>query len=59
METLRLDRQAAAALLDGAGGEVKTAIVMGRLGTSAAEARSLLAAAGGLIAAVTGRDGDG
>jgi N-acetylmuramic acid 6-phosphate (MurNAc-6-P) etherase len=58
METLRLDRQAAVSLLDATGGEVKTAIVMGRFGSSAAEARSMLAAAGGLIAAVTGPDGD-
>jgi N-acetylmuramic acid 6-phosphate etherase len=53
METLSLNRAAAAALLDTAGGEVKTAIVMGRLGTSADNARSRLAEAGGLIAAVT------
>jgi N-acetylmuramic acid 6-phosphate etherase len=53
VETLRLDRDAATALLDGAAGEVKTAIVMGRSGVSAAEARTRLADAAGVIRDVT------
>ena len=49
-ETLRLDREAAASLLDASGGHVKTAIVMGRLGIDAAEARSRLDAVDGVLA---------
>jgi N-acetylmuramic acid 6-phosphate etherase len=49
METLELDRAAAAALLDDADGEVRTAIVMSRHAVSADEARAMLAAAGGRI----------
>ncbi|MEO8397306.1 MAG: N-acetylmuramic acid 6-phosphate etherase [Chloroflexota bacterium] len=44
-----LDHDAAARLLDASGGEVKTAIVMGRRSVSADEARRLLAAAQGRL----------
>jgi N-acetylmuramic acid 6-phosphate etherase len=54
MQTLGLDRPAAAALLERAGGHVKTAIVMGRLGLDAADARSRLDAAEGVLARVVG-----
>ena len=54
METVRLDREAAADLLERAGGHVKTGIVMGRLGVDRAEARRRLEDAGGLIAGVVG-----
>ncbi|HUF51132.1 MAG TPA: N-acetylmuramic acid 6-phosphate etherase, partial [Longimicrobiales bacterium] len=47
METVGVDRAAAAALLEEAGGHVKTAIVMGRLGLDAASARERLEAEGG------------
>jgi len=47
METVGLDRAAAAALLEEAGGHVKTAIVMGRLDLDAASARERLEAEGG------------
>jgi len=49
METLHLERPAAATLLDAAGGHVKTAIVMHRLAMDAARARDLLDAADGSI----------
>lgn len=49
METLGVERPAAAELLERAGGHVKTAIVMGRLQVDAADARARLDAAGGLI----------
>ncbi|HSJ13617.1 MAG TPA: N-acetylmuramic acid 6-phosphate etherase [Longimicrobiales bacterium] len=52
VETLAVDRAAAAALLERADGHVKTALVMGRLDVPAAEARARLDAAGGLIARV-------
>jgi len=54
METLGLDREGAAGLLVSADGEVKTAIVMSRLGVPADEARARIEAAGGVIRAVTG-----
>lgn len=54
MEMLRLDRPAAAELLGRAEGHVKTALVMGRLGVDRVEAQRRLAAAGGLVARVTG-----
>jgi N-acetylmuramic acid 6-phosphate etherase len=44
-----LDGDAARALLDRAGGEVKTAVVMARRGVSATGARERLAAAGGFL----------
>jgi N-acetylmuramic acid 6-phosphate etherase len=47
METVGVDRAAAAALLEEAGGHVKTAIVMGRLDLDAASARQRLEAEGG------------
>ena len=47
METVDVDRAAAAALLEEAGGHVKTAIIMGRLGLDAASARERLEAEGG------------
>ncbi len=52
METLGLERAAAAALLSEAGGHVKSGIVMGRLGVSADEARRRLADADGVVARV-------
>lgn len=55
METLNVDRGTASDMLGKAGGEVKTAIVMGRLGVTPDDARTRLASAGGLIAAVTDR----
>ncbi|MEX2611677.1 MAG: N-acetylmuramic acid 6-phosphate etherase [Gemmatimonadota bacterium] len=54
VETVGLERPAAAALLEEAGGNVKTAIVMGRREVDAAEARRLLAEADGVIARVVG-----
>ncbi len=51
---LDLDRTAAAELLEAAGGHVKTALVMGRLGVDEAAAREKLDAAGGVIARVVG-----
>jgi N-acetylmuramic acid 6-phosphate etherase len=52
METLGVERQAAAELLDRSAGHVKVAIVMGRLGVDAATARQRLDAEGGRIASV-------
>ncbi|MGD8279497.1 MAG: N-acetylmuramic acid 6-phosphate etherase [Gemmatimonadota bacterium] len=49
METLGIERPAAASLLQRSGGHVKTAIVMGRLGLDAAEARRRLDAANGVL----------
>lgn len=49
MASLGLDRQSARALLDRAGGHVKTALVMGRLGLDAAAARSALDRVDGVI----------
>jgi N-acetylmuramic acid 6-phosphate etherase len=54
MEVVGLERPAAAALLERAGGHVKTAIVMAKLDLDADEARAKLADAGGLIARVVG-----
>ena len=54
METLHLDREAAADLLERAGGHVKTGIVMGRLGLDRVDARRRLDDADGLIASVVG-----
>jgi N-acetylmuramic acid 6-phosphate etherase len=50
METLGLERSVASDLLERAGGHVKTAIVMGRLGVDAPEARTRLESEGGVIA---------
>jgi len=54
VETLGVERPAAAELLERAGGHVKTALVMGRLGVDAEEARARLAEAGGLVTRVMG-----
>ena len=52
IETADVDRAEATALLERAGGHVKTAIVMGRLGLDRDAARARLDEAGGLIARV-------
>jgi len=49
MDTLGVEREAAEALLDAAGGHVKTAIVMQRLGLDAQAARRRLEEAGGVL----------
>jgi N-acetylmuramic acid 6-phosphate etherase len=49
METRGLERPAAEALLDRAGGHVKTALVMDHLGIDAEAARARLVAAGGVV----------
>ena len=54
IETLALDRDIAAELLERAGGHVKTAIVMGKLGVERDEARRRLHEEGGVIASVVG-----
>lgn len=54
METLGLDRPAAAELLDRSGGHVKTAVVMGRLGVDREEAKRRLDDAGGVVGRVVG-----
>lgn len=54
VETLDLERDEAAELLERAGGHVKTGIVMGKLGVDRQEARRQLDEAGGLIARVAG-----
>jgi N-acetylmuramic acid 6-phosphate etherase len=54
MEATGCPRAGAQALLGDAGGEVKTAIVMGRLGVAAPEARHRLAEAGGRLRVVVG-----
>ena len=53
-ELLNLDQPAAAALLDRASGDVKTALVMAHLDINAKEALSRLDAAGGVISTVIG-----
>jgi N-acetylmuramic acid 6-phosphate etherase len=50
MEVLDVDRDTADKLLEDAGGHVKTALVMGRLGVSAGAARTRLAQVEGVIA---------
>ena len=52
MDTLAVHRDEATRLLDAAGGHVKTAIVMSRLGIDAAAARKRLEESGGAIGAV-------
>lgn len=54
VETLGVERDRATELLEGAGGHVKTAIVMGRLDVDRDEARRRLQDAGGVIASVVG-----
>lgn len=51
---LGLDRAAASELLERAGGHVKTALVMGKLGLDAAEARRRLDDVGGVVSRVVG-----
>lgn len=51
---LEIERPEAAELLEGAGGHVKTALVMGRLGVDADEARRRLDEASGVISRVVG-----
>lgn len=53
-EMLGVERDEAAELLERAGGHVKTALVMGRLGTDAEEARRRLEDVGGVVARVVG-----
>ncbi|MFW5905126.1 MAG: N-acetylmuramic acid 6-phosphate etherase, partial [bacterium] len=57
MELLGLDRSDAGALLERAGGHVKTALVMGRKGVGRSEARDLLEAAGGHLGRILGEPG--
>ena len=57
VETLHIDRADAERLLEGAGGHVKTALVMGRLDVDRVEARRQLDEAGGVITRVTGQLG--
>ena len=57
-EMLSMDRKEAGALLDEAGGHVKTALVMGKLGLSATEARHRLQDAGGVVAHVVEQEGE-
>lgn len=54
METLGVDRPAAAELLERAGGHVKTGIVMGKLGLGRDDARLRLDQEGGVIVRVVG-----
>ncbi len=55
---LGLERTRAAELLERSGGHVKTALVMGKLGLDAADARRRLDEAGGVVARVVGDLGD-
>ena len=55
---LGLERARAAELLEGSGGQVKTALVMGKLGIGAEEARRRLVEAGGVVSRVLGDLGD-
>jgi N-acetylmuramic acid 6-phosphate etherase len=54
MTILDVDRSRAAALLEAAGGNVKTALVMERRGAGVVEAERLLEEAGGALARVIG-----
>ena len=54
METTGLPREAARAVLEGADGSVKTAIVMARRGVSREEAERLLAEHAGRLRVVVG-----
>jgi len=49
MTILEMDRRDAAALIERAGGSVKVALVMGRLGVDRATAKSVLDECGGFI----------
>ena len=57
MTTLEIEREPARALLEEAGGHVKTAIVMARRGIGADEARALLEESGGRVTDVPGAAG--
>lgn len=57
MQVLAIDRDVARGLLERADGHVKTAIVMGRLGIDASDARARLDAAGGVVVDVVGELG--
>ncbi|MGW8265173.1 MAG: N-acetylmuramic acid 6-phosphate etherase [Longimicrobiales bacterium] len=54
METVGVEREAARELLDGAGGKVKVALVMGRLGIGREEAERRLHEVGGVVSDVVG-----
>ncbi len=54
METVGVDRDRAEELIGEAGGSVKVAIVMGRLGMGRVEAVDLLESAGGVVSRVVG-----
>jgi N-acetylmuramic acid 6-phosphate etherase len=56
MELLGIERAAATDLMARAGGHVKTALVMGRLGVDADRARALLDQAGGVVGRVVGEE---
>lgn len=56
MELLGIERAEATDLMAGAGGHVKTALVMGRLGVDADRARALLDEAGGVVGRVVGEE---
>ncbi len=55
--TLGVEAPEAVALLEAAGGRVKTALVMGRLGVSRSEAEKRIAEAGGRLSRVAGQAG--
>ncbi len=57
MDVLGVERSVATALLSESGGHVKTALVMGRLGVDATEARRRLDDAGGVIVRLIGDEG--
>lgn len=54
METLGVEREEARGLLDGAGGKVKVAIVMGKLGVAKEEAEARLQEVGSVVSRVVG-----
>ena len=54
METVEVDRDRAKALLEESEGNVKTAIVMGKMGVSRTEARRLLDEAQGTVSRIVG-----
>lgn len=56
MELLGIERAEATELMTRAGGHVKTALVMGRLGVDADRARALLDEAGGVVGRVVGEE---
>jgi N-acetylmuramic acid 6-phosphate etherase len=54
METLGVDQEGAASLLEGSGGRVKVAVVMGKLGVDRDEAETRLAGVDGLVSRLVG-----